>query len=127
MFACCVQVQVSSLPPPPPSLPLPPLSPPAATCGLSTTFNPESEQCEIECDDESGRRLSEARMPAECVQVQVQVCPDSAGGEQHEPLVVNDIVAQYLEAHPELDDKMIAHDTMVASEIAQLFGLPALA
>ena len=98
---------VVGLPPAPPLRPPDsPSSPPPAVypCGPGTSVNTATNECEIACTGDAGRRLAD-----------------------EEATTANDIVAAYLREHPEFAD--VAADKMIMEHLLRLgehFGVPAL-
>jgi hypothetical protein len=112
------------LPPPPPPPTPPTAPPPSLTCGPSTAVNSATNQCEISCAD-SGRRLAvEDPLVAGDHMSATDISDASASDSQR----IEELVAEYLAAHPamaaKMDAEMISH---MARFGEQLFGLPALA
>ena len=102
-------------PQPPPGLPAaPPPSP--LSCGPGTSVNAATNQCEIPCDDSSGRRM-------------VDEIPDESSDElptARDPRLRE--VSTYLKRHPHLDEATVRHLVSLGrSQFEQHFWEPAFA
>jgi len=107
-------------PPPSPSPPSPPSPPPAPlSCGLGTTFDAATNECQIECDG-SYRRMADASMLEQ---------------EARSRVAMGDVLSSYLRRNPifaaragivndDVDDELMSSMKELHE---QLFGQPALA
>jgi hypothetical protein len=99
---------VLGLPPAPPHTP-PGLPPYPLSCGPGTAVNAATNQCEIPCDDSSGRRMADE-------------IPDESSDEP--PTAVS----TYLKRHPHLDEATVRHLVSLGRiQFEQHFGEPAVA